>query len=109
MKPDRPNREAMFKARNRIENYAKTRGLSEEAAMDVAFHIYDWLEDLERFIAYTKDSESFDDDQLDDMLRGFLIHAPNHIAAAAKLFTGYGVKDIFGVGVCNDDIERVGD
>ena len=34
----------------------------------------------------------------------FLVHAPNHIAAAAKLLTGFPVADVFCVGAVREDI-----
>ncbi len=67
-------------------------------ANDVAFHLTDWLEDLEVFVAFCRNPGSYTPDQVNDLLIAFLIHAPNHIAAAAKLYVDIPVQDVFGVG-----------
>ncbi len=90
----------MLEAQRKIEAQALSRGLSDKDAMDVGFHMYDWFEDLKRLWEFTTDPNSLSDDELEDMLTQFLIHAPNHIAAAAKLYIGTGVRDIFEVGAC---------
>jgi len=87
----------------RIEESALARGLSETEAFDVAFHMLDWHNDLADLISFMKHPKSLTIEELEEMLAGFLIHAPNHIAAAAKLYTGYGIKDIFEAGVCGDE------
>lgn len=93
----------------KVVESARRLGLSNDDAVDVGFHMYDWLSDLEKFWAFTQDAESLTPEELDKMLINFLVHAPNHIAAAAKLYTGNGLVDIFDVGICEDDIDRVGD
>lgn len=65
---------------------------------DVAFHMTDWLGDLEEWTMFCEKPESLSEEQIQDLLMGFLIHVPNHIAAASKLVTGFPVKDIFEVG-----------
>tara|TARA_R110002072_G_scaffold1099_3_gene9158 strand:+ start:208 stop:486 length:279 start_codon:yes stop_codon:yes gene_type:complete len=92
----------MLEAQQRIEAQAKSRGLTDQEAMDVGFHMYDWYQDLKRLWEFTSDPNSYTDEELEQLLTQFLIHAPNHIAAAAKLYTGNGVGDIFGVGACDE-------
>jgi hypothetical protein len=87
---------------NRIEQAALDRVLNQQEAMDVAFHMLDWHEDLAGLVSFLQNPEDVSVKGLQDLLDMFLLHAPNHIAAAAKLFTGNGVRDIFGVGVCDD-------
>jgi hypothetical protein len=94
---------------SRIEESALACGLSETEAFDVAFHMLDWHNNLADLISFLEHPESLTNEGLEEMLSAFLTHAPNHIAAAAKLYNGEGLKDIFGVGICEDDIERVGD
>ena len=65
---------------------------------DAAFHMTDWLDDLEEWTMFCEKPESLSPEQIQDLLMGFLIHVPNHIAAASKLVTGIPVKDIFNVG-----------
>ena len=87
----------------KIVEAARKRGLANDDAVDVGFHMYDWLSDLEKFWAFTQDPDSLTLKELDTMLTNFLIHAPNHIAAAAKLYTGDGLVDVFEVGIFEDD------
>jgi hypothetical protein len=87
----------------KIVEAARKRGLKNDDAVDVGFHMYDWLRDLEEFWAFTQDPESLTPEELDKMLAGFLIHATNHIAAARKLYTGDGLVDVFEVGIFEDD------
>lgn len=72
--------------------------LPPEIARDVAFHMTDWLEDLKRFVQFCEDPASFSTKDVGDTLLAFLLHAPNHMAAAAKLYAGLAVSDVFDVG-----------
>jgi len=79
--------------------------LDEDASREVAFHMTDWLGDLDLLCDLFRRPGSFTDEQAAEVLEGFLIHAPNHVAAAAKLARDEGVADIFEVGAVevNDD------
>lgn len=68
-----------------------------EQAYDLAFHLSDWREDGAFLIALALAPERFTVEEAAAGLEAFLIHAPNHIAAAAKL-AGWPVADIFEVG-----------
>lgn len=72
--------------------------LPSAVANDVAFHMTDWVQDLERLVSFCQSPDKFTPAQVNDVLLGFLLHAPNHIAAAAKLYTDLPVTDVFGVG-----------
>lgn len=72
--------------------------LSTDMAHEVAFHLTDWLEDLEAFVGFCRSPDSYTPAQVDALLLAFLLHAPNHLAAAAKLYAGSPVSDVFGVG-----------
>lgn len=65
---------------------------------DIAFHLTDWRSDLERLVALYQAPEKFSTDEASAILMGFLMHAPNHLAAAAKLMVDMPVTDIFEVG-----------
>lgn len=89
--------------RDRIYQLSHEReGLSEDVSYDVAFHMTDWADDLEALFDFYKDPQSMGDEELSRLLTDVLIHVPNHLAAAAKLFAGAPVKDIFGVGATSD-------
>lgn len=74
-------------------------------ASEIAFHMTDWDNDLKDLLELYESPSSFSDDEIQDRLFGFLIHVPNHVAAAKKL-AGLGpVQDVFEVGVCTEDEE----
>ena len=76
-------------------------GLSSAVAQDAAFHLTDWLTDLEAFVEFCREPNAATSDRVNTILIAFLLHAPNHIAAAAKLYADFPVSDIFAVGaVC---------
>jgi hypothetical protein len=77
--------------------------LPENVAYDVAFHMTDWLEDLERYLDFCEKPNETTDEEINHLLLKFLIHVPNHIAAAAKLLTGIPVIDVFDVGAISED------
>ena len=87
------------KVRERIlEAAISEAGLSPAVATDVAFHMTDWLGDLSAFVALCRDPESHTLEKVNTVLLAFLLHAPNHVAAAAKLYADFPVTDIFHVG-----------
>jgi hypothetical protein len=87
------------RVRQRIELASIAEGdLSPSDASAVAFHMTDWLSDLERYIKLCNDPESHTDEQVNAILLALLVHAPNHMAAAAKLYADLPVSDIFCVG-----------
>lgn len=77
-------------------------GLSSAAADDVTFHMTDWLDDLVSFSGFCAEPDKWKDEEIKDILLSFLIHVPNHVAAASRLLTGFPVTDVFGVGSIED-------
>jgi GNAT superfamily N-acetyltransferase len=77
--------------------------LGQSAAHDVAFHMTDWLNDLSAYVRFCRDPESFTAAQVDELLLALLFHAPNHLAAAAKLYADVPVSDVFKVGAVSAD------
>ena len=75
-------------------------------ARDIAFHLSDWASDAAFIVATQLFPERFTAAELAHGVEGFLIHAPNHVAAAAAL-AGHPIDDIFEVGALrgpsNDD------
>lgn len=66
---------------------------------DVAFHMTGWLVNLERYYDFCLHPEKYSAEEINRILMDFLIHVPNHVAAASRLLTGIPVSDVFGVGV----------
>ena len=71
---------------------------SEKDLKDIAFHMTDWLTDLKEWVELCQNPSALSDDEVLDVLIGFLVHVPNHIAAASKLAIDTPVRDIFSVG-----------
>jgi hypothetical protein len=76
--------------------------LPEAVANDVAFHMTDWLDDLEAYRSFCAAPHSLSDEALYKLLIQFLVHVPNHVAAASKLFMDIPVTDIFEVGATTE-------
>jgi len=71
-------------------------GLSPQSAYDLAFHLSDWRADAAFLLALHLAPERFSTDEVNEGITQFLVHAPNHVAAAAKL-GGWPVEDAFGI------------
>lgn len=93
--------------RDRIEDVARTEmNLSESVACDVAFHMTDWLNDLEKFHRFCQSPSALSSEELSDLRMDFLVHVPNHVAAAGKLYTGFPVADVFKVGATSRETKQ---
>lgn len=86
----------------RIEDCATKRGLTQQESFDSGFHMTDWIDDLEAFYSFCQNPDSYSDEELDKMLTQFLIHVPNHLAAAAKIYAGQTVSDVFEINLFRD-------
>jgi hypothetical protein len=78
---------------------ASTGDFPKEKRKDIAFHMTDWLSDLQALTAFFEKPEGVEPVAFKKMLIGFLVHAPDHIAAARKLVTDQGMEDVFKVGI----------
>lgn len=68
-----------------------------DSAYDIAFHLSDWISDAAFIVAIHLWPEKFTAEEIREGVEGLLIHAPNHLAAAAAL-AGRPVVDVFGTG-----------
>jgi hypothetical protein len=71
---------------------------SPTVAPEVAFHLSDWNWDAAFLVAVHLFHERFTPEELLVGADMVLIHAPNHLAAAATL-VGHPIEDVFEVGV----------
>jgi hypothetical protein len=69
-----------------------------DTAREIAFHLLDWHTEAAFLVAVQLYPERFTPEELLDGANMLLIHAPNHLAAAAKL-SGYPIEDVFEIGV----------
>ena len=66
----------------------------ERGGADIAFHLADWNSDVAFLTALHLFPERFTKEEIESGIRLLIIHAPNHLAEAAKLF-GCPVENIF--------------
>ena len=78
---------------------------SDAAVRDIVFHMTDWLDDLDRYHTFCEAPEAPSTAEVEELLKDFLVHVPNHLAAASKLYTGIPVTDMFDVGAAREDDE----
>jgi hypothetical protein len=71
-------------------------------AQDIAFHLTDWTSDAAFLVALSLRPDVFTKSEIEQGLMLFLVHAPNHIAAAAKL-SDNPIQDVFKLGVLTPD------
>jgi len=72
-------------------------------ANEIAFHMTDWDHDVDDLIKLYEQPEALNDDEILKLVIGFLIHVPNHVAAAKKLAGVGPMEDIFKVGLFEED------
>jgi len=87
--PDRHAADTMAAIQSALSNEVDA-----EKAGDIAFHMADWNSDAAFILALHLFPERFTKEEIEDGVRDFLVHVPNHIAEAAQLF-GFPVSDIF--------------
>lgn len=73
-----------------------------EVARDIGFHICDWKLDAAFVVAVHLFPERFTSNEIRAGVIDLVVHAPNHMAAAAKL-AGHPIEDIFDVGALSGD------
>lgn len=69
---------------------------NETTSYNIGFHLADWIEDAEFLVALKLFPERFTKEEIAQGVLDFVIHAPNHCAAAAALH-GHPVSDVFEV------------
>ena len=69
---------------------------------DAVFHMTDWLSDLAAWHSYCENPELLSVEEIQNLLMNFLVHVPNHVAAAGKIIAGIPVEDIFNVGATTE-------
>lgn len=75
----------------------------EDRRDQLVFHMTDWLDDLSRWAEICDKPEEFDAGHIEKVLTGFLLHVPNHLAAASKLMLDVPVTDVFNVASTGED------
>lgn len=77
--------------------------LGREKARDIAFHMTDWLSDLEEIHQMFSRIDEVNHSEVETFIYRFLAHVPNHLVAAKKLSGMGSTNDIFNVGIFEDD------
>jgi len=91
---------AAQETRDRLAN-ALSADYPPDTAREIAFHLVDWHTDAAFMMAVHLFPERFTPEELVAGADMLLIHAPNHLAAAAKL-AGHPIQDVFEIGVLDD-------
>ena len=78
---------------------------SPDIAREIAFHLVDWASDAAFVLAVQLFPERFTSEEIVAGVDMLLIHAPNHLAAAAKL-AGHPIEDIFEVGALDQSAQE---
>ena len=69
-----------------------------DRAREVAFHLSDWIADAAFLVALHLYPERFSKKEIDDGILAFLIHAPAHVMAAARIAKA-PLTDTFELGI----------
>lgn len=84
--------------RQRIVSALVDAGIEEDTSAEIAFHLTDWIDDLESIRAVFDVNNELTKEEISATIHQFLAHVPNHIIAATTLI-GYGpIEDVFNVG-----------
>ena len=78
----------------------------QERANQIAFHLTDWVSDAAFIVAVHLFPERFTPEEIDAGAGLLLVHAPNHLAAAATL-SGNPIQDVFEAGVPHEPTDEV--
>lgn len=78
-------------------------GLDPEIAEAITFHLTVWRRDLENLLKIWNQADQMSDDEIRTLIIRFLVHVPEHVAAAKKLSGCGAIVDLFAVGVCEND------
>ncbi|HEY8559881.1 MAG TPA: hypothetical protein VIL74_05730 [Pyrinomonadaceae bacterium] len=90
--------------RQRIKAAFDEMSATKSVSSDIAFHLTDWVSDIEDLIKIYSNIEKLSNDEITSFIYKFLAHVPNHLNAATKL-SGLGpIKDVFEVRIFEDDI-----
>lgn len=84
-------------AHNLLASLQMLEYLSDKERRAVVFHLMDWIDDF-RQVERVMSGETQGEEAESAIIR-FLSHAPEHMAAAAKICLGLSIQDTFGVGV----------
>lgn len=80
----------------------KSLELDNQSIDDAVFHMTDWLSDLKVWNKFCETPDSLNPEELSELVMGFLVHVPAHVAAASKIVTGLPVSDTFGIGATSE-------
>jgi len=74
---------------------------------DIAFHMTDWVDDLRELVAFYENPAEYDAEHVADLMFKFLVHVPNHLAAASKLLLDAPLTDVFGVKAVSEQQDNI--
>jgi hypothetical protein len=81
----------------------KSKTYSQEECQDIVFHMTDWIDDLVELFKLYMNPDKYKNKKVVDILVDFLVHVPNHVAAASKLLLDQSISDTWNLGVADED------
>ena len=83
--------------RKKIEEALKSTNetLTQDEIRDFAFHMTDWIDDLNDLVRFYSSPDSISVDEVNEILMRFSIHVPPHVMEAAEILLGEKVENIF--------------
>lgn len=90
----------------RLERALRARGYSPFVSQETAFHMVDWLGNLMDLHDLYTGRSRWTSERVEKILIGFLVHVPNHVAAAAKVLADSPVSDLFEVGAIKGSVPK---
>lgn len=73
-------------------------GLGIYAVQEFAFHMTDWLSDVQKLVRLIRSPSRYSNAEATDIVMRFVGHAPNHLAAAHKILYDSPISDVFELG-----------
>ena len=89
-----------------LERALRREGYSRRKAHDIAFHLLDWMSELDTLYRLFNQSRKPSDPEIRKAVTDFLVHAPQHINAAKFLYGLGSPEDMFGLGYFSSKNKR---
>jgi len=72
-------------ARRQIAEAFREYDLPEARRKEIAFHLTDWLADLESYADFLENPRGYTHEQTRKIVIAFLVHAPDHLKRASEI------------------------
>jgi hypothetical protein len=80
-------REAIVKAFIGFDSF------SEKDTHEIAFHLTDWIDDLQTFVNFLENPDKFNNEEIRKIIIGILAHVPHHVNEASEMLFDAAEQD----------------